>query len=117
MHWVQFGNDHAREAYRTVDGDLKHRAVEGRQITAVVLPDGWGLQEMYRTATEAASEHFDADPLTDDKHPPAWIESSSPTLLTLLAEHYGLSDPSRPAGWRGDHPSVEAIRARSQDAR
>lgn len=114
MHWVQFGNEHAREAYHEASEGLQHRPVEGRQITAVLLPDGWGLQEMYQATVAAAGHHFDTDPATDDKHPPAWIESSSDPLLSLLVEHYRLERNTRPAGWADDHPSVSAVKQAAQ---
>lgn len=113
VHWVQLGNDHAREAYRDEDGVLQHRPVGGRQITAVVLPDGWGLQEMLATVLSVAGEHFDADPDTDDKHPPAWVESDDAALQMLVASNFGLSRTNlRPTSWTGDHPSVEALKTR-----
>jgi hypothetical protein len=113
VHWVQLGNDHAREAYRDEDGVLRHRPVDGRQATAVMLPDGWGLQEMLATVLAVADEHFDSDPDTDDKHPPAWVESSDEDLQVLVASHFGLGRTNlRPAGWTGDHPSVTALRER-----
>jgi hypothetical protein len=119
--WVQFGNDHAVEAYRETSGDseeseLKHRSVQGRQITALVMPDDWSLSESFVTTLEVASHHFDTDPETDDKHPPAWIESSSEGLTALLVEHFGLKNNKRPRGWDGNHPSIEALKG-TEDAR
>ena len=117
--WVQFGNDHAVEAYRDPSSDdpdeVKSRPVEGRQITAVVMPAGWSLREAFATALEAAAHHFDTDPDTDDKHPPAWIESDSDGLAALLAEHYGIERNRRPAGWVGDHPSVAGLKGGDGD--
>jgi hypothetical protein len=118
--WVQLGNDHAVEAYRDDASDdpeqIQYRAVRGRQITAMVLPEDWSLSEAFTTVLKAAELHFDTDPATDDKHPPAWVESDSDGLAALLAEHFGIKANRRPAGWKGDHPSVAALRAGATSA-
>lgn len=113
--WVQFGNDHAIEAYRDSASDapelVRYRPAPGQRITATILPDGWGVSEAFATVLKAVEQHFDADPDTDDRHPPAWVESSSSGLAALLADHFGIQPDSRPKGWHGDHPSVAVLKA------
>lgn len=111
QHWVQLGNSNAVASTKDEDGEVVKVPVKGDQITAMVFPEGWGLGEMYLSVVEAAKFHFDDDPATDDLHPPAWVESSSPGLQAMLVEHYGLTGDARPGGWVGDHPSVASLKA------
>lgn len=94
--YVEIGNDHAIEGYRE-DGseEVLYRTVEGERVTRIVFPEDTGTQEAYASAVAALSHHIEYEAK------PAWIETDSPALLTLLLEHYGINEKKnvRPATW------------------
>lgn len=93
MH-VEIGNKHAIEGYREGDVDeVLYRSVEGERITTLRFPEGIGIEDAFRTTLVAMSHHIEAG------EAPSWIESDSPGLTALLAEHYGIKNNVRPAAW------------------
>jgi hypothetical protein len=115
QHWVQLGNSNAVTSAKDEDGQIVKAAIDGDQITAMVFPEGWGLNEMYAAVGAGGKYHFADLDEAEGHHPPVWVESSSPALEAMLAEHYGLTGGSaanrRPDGWEGDHPSVASLKA------
>jgi len=113
QHWVQLGNSDAVVSTRDAGDQVVRKRIEGDQITAIVFPECWGLNEMYAAAVASAAHHFARDEETGGHRPPAWVESSDEDLQMLVANHFGLGRTNlRPAGWTGDHPSVAALRER-----
>lgn len=97
--YVELGNDHPIEGYREGDDpEVKYRPLDGQQVTTLLFPDGVKLQEAFATTVAATARHFDNDPDTTDIFPPAWIESDSAGLQSLLQEHFGVTK-SRPKTW------------------
>ena len=97
---VQLGNNAAKEGYRLPGDDtLYHRALEGDQVTTVVIPDSYTLAEAFLCVTAPDgvwTHHSQADP--DGKVvPPAWVDSDMPGLAELIASNYPGTAVGRPA--------------------
>jgi len=97
--YVEIGNDHAIEGYRDPASDdpnaVLYRLLEGEHVTRLEFPQGMGLQDAYLASVAALMHHM------EDGAAPAWVESDSPGLSTLLIEHYGTNPKKtrRPAAW------------------
>ena len=102
---VEIGNANAIEGYRDANSDdpdlVRYRDLEGQRVTTVVFPEGIPLQEAFQTVLGLLPEHM--APRNDKGVPtkPAWIETDSPGLLTLLLEHFEIDEKSnvRPRTW------------------
>jgi len=98
---VNLGNEAPIEGYRDPEsGDpelVRYRRVEGgKRVTHVDIPSGKSMGDAFRLVTGLVPYHFAKGA------GPVWVESESPGLTALLAEHYGL-DPDkagRPADWK-----------------
>lgn len=97
---VELGNEAPIEGYRDPESDdpelVRYRRVEGKRITSIDIPTGKSLGDAFRLVTGLVPYHFAKN------SNPVWVESDSPGLTALLAEHYGL-DPEnagRPADWK-----------------
>jgi len=100
--YIEIGNAHALEGYEDPaagQGTL-FREIPGEQVTRIVFPAGLGLQDAMATTLAAMTYHLDRE------HYPAWVESDSPGLVTLLTEHYSIQPSAniRPADW-GSNPT------------
>jgi len=114
--YVEFGNAAALEGYRdptSPDPDaVRYRIAVGQRVTTVRFADGMGLQEAFSTAVTVLGYHM------DNTVKPAWIESDSTGLVSLLEEHYGLtpSQNTRPNTWGKDTGVLAAVAANGKDA-
>lgn len=97
---VQLGNAAAKDAYRDVDGNLLYRALPGKQITTVHIPDDYSLFEGLQCITAGdgvwANHSISEDPAVPAV--PSWVESDSPALAAVLAENYNCPI-GRPGDW------------------
>lgn len=100
MH-VQLGNPAAKEAFRTKDGELRHRPVDGARVTTIVIPDSYSLLEAVSAvvAPDGAWNHHSQGADVKDTVPD-WVESSNKALAELLAVELGCP-VGRPAKWKG----------------
>lgn len=100
--YVNVGNNNAIEGYRDASSDdpdlVRYRPVDGERVTEVVFPEGTALNDAFST-TLAVMEHHMQEGST-----PAWVESDSDGLTSLLQEHWGLTKAktSRPKTWGKD---------------
>ncbi len=100
--FVELGNDHAIEGYRIKEDQddpnspetLKFRELEGQRITRIEFHDDIELQDAYSQIVDGIiPAHFQAD------SKPAWIETDSEGLKTLLEEKYQIKGVTKPTGW------------------
>jgi hypothetical protein len=97
---VLLGNSAAKEAYRDEKGHLRHRDVEGRRVTTIVIPDSYTLVEAVSSvvaADGAWNHHSRGDDVSDSA--PDWVEADHDGLSRLLAEHFECPR-GRPKGWK-----------------
>ena len=83
---VLIGNSAAKEAYRDGNGNLKHRAIPGRRVTSVTIPDSYSLMEAVAAVTARDgvwNHHSQGDEPTDSS--PDWVESDNEAVAGLLA--------------------------------
>lgn len=99
---VLLGNPAAKEAYRDSDGKLCHRAVDGRRVTTVVIPDSYTLMEAVAAvvAQDGAWNHHSQGDRVDDVSPD-WVESDNEALGALLASHFACP-AKQPKSWKAD---------------
>ena len=105
--YVELGNDKAIEGYRDPTSDdpdlVRFRPLEGQRTTLFVIPEGMGLQEAFSSVVTASTYHI------AEGEKPAWVESDSEGLQTLLMEHFGItkSANTRPKTWGKDTGAAE----------
>lgn len=108
--YVEFGNDKAIEGYRDPNSDdpelVRYKPIDGQRVTTVSFPEGISLQEAFTTAVTAITYHM------EEGAEPAWIESDSEGLQSLLQEHFGItaSKNNRPKAWGKDTGATELPR-------
>jgi hypothetical protein len=98
---VLLGNPAPKEAYRTEDGELKHREVDGARVTTIHIPDTYTLIEAFSAVTgqDGMWNHESAgDNPRDTK--PDWLECDDEGLQALLESHFECR-VGRPKGWKG----------------
>src|SRR5690242_5886814 len=95
MATVLLGNEKAGE---NVDVSEQYpdgwRAIPGKQVTTVTIPDEWSLADAFRTVTHPGgvwANHSMAEA-------PSWVESNDAALASLLASQYNCP-VGRPKGW------------------
>lgn len=97
--YVHVGNNSAIEGFRDPTSDdpdlVRYRSAEGERVTEIVLPEGTGLNEAFSTVLAVLEHHMTTGAT------PAWVESDSEGLTSLLVEHWGLnkSATSRPKSY------------------
>lgn len=99
---VELGNPAAKEAYRTDKGELKHRSLDGKRVTTVVVPDSYTLMEAAATVLAqdgAWNHHSQGDNVKDTV--PDWVESDNDALTQILSEQLGCRI-GRPKNWKAD---------------
>lgn len=112
--YVHVGNNHAIEGFRdptSADPDLvRYRPLDGDRVTEIVFPEGISLSDAFST-TLAVMEHH----MTEGTSP-AWVESDSEGLTTLLREHWGLTaaKTSRPKTWGKDTGATDFVATASR---
>ena len=84
------GNNSAKQA-RTSESGLEWSQLDGERITHLRLPPMALLEAFHNVVNVLDTYHMTASP--------AWIECSTPALLTLLVEHYQIKKNERPANW------------------
>ena len=94
------GNSAAKEAYRDLDGDLRHRDLPGSRVTTIVIPDSYSLLEAVSVvvANDGAWNHHSRGGRVEDSAPD-WVESDHDGLAQLLAEHFECPK-GRPKSWK-----------------
>jgi hypothetical protein len=98
---VQLGNPAPKEAYRTEDGELRHRDVDGARVTTVNIPDTYTLVEAFMVVSAqdgAWNHHSQGDSPADTK--PDWVECDDDALRALLEAHFECR-VGRPKSWKG----------------
>ena len=116
--YVHVGNNNAIEGFRDPSSDdpdlVRYRPLEGDRVTEVVFPEGISLNDAFSTVL-AVMEHHIAQGAT-----PAWVESDSEGLTSLLQEHWDLTaaKTSRPKTWGKDTGATDfvATAARSEES-
>jgi hypothetical protein len=101
---VEIGNGFAIEAIRDpLSGEIHYEPIEGERVTTVLVPESYSLMEAVAVVQETCRREM------AEGAKPAWIETSSDGLQTLLLEQFGLPKTARkrPASWgKDDHPVV-----------
>lgn len=99
---VELGNPAAKEAYRTDKGDLKHRDLDGKRVTTVVIPDSYSLVEAVAAvlAQDGAWNNHTRGSRVGDVTPD-WVESDNEALEQVLSEQMGC-EAGRPKTWKAD---------------
>ena len=99
MTFVEIGNDKAIEGYRDPNSDdpekVRYRPLPGQHVTRVVFPEDMALMEQFTSAVNLIAYHV------AEGASPAWIDSNSESLETLLKDHFSIST-SRPRTWGKD---------------
>lgn len=104
---VLLGNSAAKEAFLDGDGELKHRALPGRRITTVVIPDTYNFLEAFQAVTAgdgAWNHHSQGNDPADSS--PDWVESDNDGLASLLAQHFECRI-GRPDEWQESYEDEE----------
>lgn len=95
--YVEFGSDSAIEGYRDPDSPepekVRYRPLEGQRVTRVLFPEGTSLMEAFHSAVDLVQYHMAGAP--------AWVDSDSTGLESLLKEHFAVTQ-NRPRTWGRD---------------
>lgn len=95
--YVEFGSDSAIEGYRDPAGEdpeaVLYRPLPGQRITRAIFPEGIGLMEAFTNSVNLVAYHMEGAP--------AWIDSDSDGLMSLLKEHFNIKK-GRPRVWGKD---------------
>lgn len=109
--YVEFGNDKGIEGYRDAESDdpdlVRYRELSGQRVTRLTYPEGMALTEAFQGTVTAVSYHL------GEGGKPAWIESDSEGLKSLLCENYGV-DPARKRPKTWGNPAGGVVGAAAQ---
>lgn len=88
---VEVGDRPGAELLRArLESVTRKRDIDGTRTVTVRFPDGMPLMECAQTVTIPKGVWDSHSPGGfEDSGKPLWVESNSPTLQALLAEHYG----------------------------